>query len=71
MNIPSNLEHMSEKTRNDIGIACFLLKIHDKFEVRTVFGFVGCSCERDINMFTGDPLVEVIFDLKELLAHVK
>jgi hypothetical protein len=36
--------------------------------VRTVFGLVGCSGERDIDMFAGDPLVEVIFDLKEVLV---
>jgi hypothetical protein len=68
MNIPSNLEHMLEETRNDISVACFLLKIQDKIEVRSVFGLVGCSCERNINVFTGDPLVEVVFNLKAVLA---
>jgi hypothetical protein len=57
-----------KETRNDIGVACFLLKISDEFEVCTVFALVGCSCERDIYMFTGDPLIEDIFDLKERLA---
>ena len=70
MNIPSNLEHVSEETRNDIYVLCFLLKIRHKLQVRTVFCLVGCSCERHINMFTGDPLVKVIFDLKEVLVVV-
>ena len=68
MSIPSSLKHVLEETRNDIRVACFLLKISDEFEVRTVFALVGCSCERDIHMFTGDPLVEDIFNLKERLA---
>ena len=59
---------MFEETRDDVCVGCFLLKIHDTFEVGTVFGLVGCSGERDVNMFTGDPLVKVIFDLKEVLA---
>jgi hypothetical protein len=59
---------MSEETRNDIGVVGFLLEIRDKFEVRPVFGLVGCSCERDIHMITGDPFVEVIFNLKAVLA---
>jgi hypothetical protein len=61
---------MSEETRNDIGVACFLLEIHDKFEVRVVFGLVSRSCERDIYMITGDPFIEVIFNLKAVLAQL-
>jgi hypothetical protein len=68
MDAPGILEHMSEKTRDDICLTCFLLEIGDKSEVGTVFGLVGCRSERDINMFTGDPLVEVIFNLKEVSA---
>ena len=69
MNIPSNPEHVSEQTRNDISITCFHLKIHDEFEVRAIFGFVRCSRERNINIFTSDPLVEVIFNLKAVLGY--
>jgi hypothetical protein len=57
---------MSEETWNDVGLTRFLLKIHDTFEVGAVFVLVGCSSESDINMFTCDPLIEVIFDLKEV-----
>jgi hypothetical protein len=64
MNLPSHLEHMPEQTRDDIGLLCFLFKIRDEPEVRKVFGLVGRSCERDINVFTRDPLVEVIFNLQ-------
>ena len=67
--IPSNFKHMFKEMRNDIGIMSFLLKIHDKLEVRTVFGLVHCSCERDIDMITSDPLVEVIFDLEVVLGR--
>lgn len=59
---------MSEETRNNVGVVCFLLEIQDKLKVRAVFGFVGCSCERDVDMITCDPLVEVIFDLKAVLV---
>jgi hypothetical protein len=41
MNIPSNLEHMFEEARDDVCVACFLLKIRDKFEMGTVFAPVG------------------------------
>ena len=67
--IPSDFKHMFKETRNDIGIVSFLLKIHDKLEVCTVFGLVRCSCERDINMITSDPLIEVIFNLKVVLGR--
>ena len=59
---------MFEETRNNIGIPCFLFKIHDETEMCMVLGLVGCSCERDVDMFTGDPLVEVIFNLKAVSA---
>ena len=68
MNIPSNLEHVSEETRYDIGITCFLFKIHDKTEVRLVFGLVCCGCERHVNMFSSHPLVKVVFNLNAVLA---
>ena len=68
MDLPSSLKHMSEETRNNVSLTCFCLKICDTFEVGSVFGLVGCSSERDINMFAGDPLVKVVFDLKEVLV---
>ena len=71
MNIPGHLEHMSEEPRNNVGVMCFLFKIHNKMEVRLVFGLVCCGCERDIYMFTGDPLVEVIFNLRVVLAMLE
>ena len=67
--IPSNLEHVFEQTRNDISIASFYLKIRNEFEVRAVFGFVCCTGERNVDMFTSDPLVEVIFNLKAVLGY--
>ena len=69
INTLSNLEHMFEETRDDISLMCFLLKIHDKFEVSAVFDLVGHSSNRNINMFTSDPLIEVIFNLKEMLGN--
>jgi hypothetical protein len=36
--------------------------------VRAVFGLVRRSCERHIHMITGDPFIEVIFNLKVVLA---
>jgi hypothetical protein len=64
MDLPSPLEHMFEETRDNICLASFLLKIHDTLEVGTVFGLVGRSSEWDIDVFTSDPLIKVIFDLK-------
>ena len=69
INTPSNLEHMFEEMRDDVSHTCFLLKIHDKFEVSTVFDLVGRSSERNINVFTSDPLVKVIFNLRETLGN--
>ena len=31
--IPSLFEHVFEETWNDVGLMCFLLKIHDKLEI--------------------------------------
>jgi hypothetical protein len=64
MGAPSSLEHVSEETR-DVCLTCFLLKIRNTFEVGTVFLLVGCSREKDINVFARDPLIKVIFDLKK------
>jgi hypothetical protein len=69
MDPPSSLEHMFEETRDDGCLTGFLLEIHDTFEVGMIFGFVGWSSERDIDVFASDPLVEVIFDLKEELIN--
>jgi hypothetical protein len=55
---------MPEETRDDVGLAHFLLKINDALEVSMVFGFVSCSSEQDIDMFTSDPHVKAVFDLK-------
>jgi hypothetical protein len=55
---------MLEETRNNVHFTRLLLKIGDTLEVGTVFCLVGCSGERYINVFPGNPLVEVIFDLK-------
>ena len=63
---PSSLEHVLEETRNNVRLTCFLLKIGDAFEVGTVFLLVGCRSERDIRMFTSNPFVEIIFNLKEI-----
>lgn len=66
--IPSNFEHVSEKTRDDISILGFLFKIRNKFEVRAIFCLVGCSCESDVDMLPSDPLIEIVFNLIALLA---
>ena len=50
---------------------CFLFEIHDELEVGHVFGFVGCSRERDIHMLLCGPLIEVIFDLQAMLATLE
>jgi hypothetical protein len=55
MYTPSHLKHVSEETWNDVCLACFLLKICDTFEVGAVFLLVGCSHERDVDMFSRDP----------------
>jgi hypothetical protein len=57
-----------EEARDDVCLACFLLEIHDTFKVGTVFGFVGCGGERDVDVFTSDPLVKVILDLRKKKA---
>jgi hypothetical protein len=64
MDSPSPVEHMSQETRDNVCLTCFLLKIHDMLEVGTVFGLVSCSSEWDVNVFTRDPLIKVVFDLK-------
>ena len=71
MNPPSNLQHMPEQTRDDVCLMRFLLKICDKFEVGMIFHLLGCSGERYINMITGDPFVQVVFNLKGLLALLR
>ena len=58
---------MPEEVRDNVCIMCFLFKIHDTLEVGKVFGLVGCHSEMDINVFTSDPFVKVVFDLKEVL----
>ena len=60
---------MFEEMRDDVSLMHFLLKICDKFEVSVVFDLVGHSSKRNINMFTSDPLIEVIFNLKETLGN--
>jgi hypothetical protein len=57
---------MSEETWNDVGLVRFLLKILDTFEVGAVFLLVGCSRKRDVDVFSSDPFIEVIFDLIEV-----
>ena len=66
--IPSLFEHVIEETQNDVGLMCFLLEIHDKLEMSTVFGLIRRSCEGNINVFSSDPLIKVIFDLKGVLT---
>ena len=68
MNPLSNLQHMPEQTRDDVCLTCFLLEIRDKLEVGMIFHLVGCSSERDMDMIIGDPFVQVVFNLKGLLA---
>ena len=65
MDTPSSLEHVFEKARDDVCLTCFLLEIRDMFKVGSVFGFVGCGGERDIDMFTRDPLIKVILNLRK------
>ena len=60
---------MSEEAWDDVRILCFLLKIHDTLEVGTVFGLVGRSGEWDVDVFTSDPLIQVIFDLKKRIKR--
>jgi hypothetical protein len=55
---------MPEKPRNDVGLLCFLLEIHDAFEVDAIFGLVSCSSEGDIDVLPSYPLIEVVFNLR-------
>ena len=71
MNPPSNLQHMPEQMRDDVCLTRFLLEIRDKFEVGMIFCLVGCGSERDVNMITGDPFIQVVFNLKGLLALLR
>jgi hypothetical protein len=57
---------MSEEMWNDVGLVHFLLKILDTFEVGAIFLLVGCSRKRDVDMFSSDPFIKVIFNLKEV-----
>lgn len=68
-NLPSHLEHMFEETRHDVRLVCFLLKICDKLEMGSIFSLVSCSGKGDINVFAGNPLVKVIFNLNEILGN--
>ena len=63
--IPSSLEHMPKETRNDVGFVCFLLEIHKTLEVGMVFCLVCCGSERNIDVFTSHPLIEIVFDLSK------
>jgi hypothetical protein len=63
IDLPSHLEHMFEETRYDVCLVRFLLEIRNKFEVGSVFSLVDCSGKGNINVFTGNPLVKVIFNL--------
>jgi len=60
----SGLEHMPE-TRNDVGFMRFLLEIHETLEVGTVFRLVRCGSERNIDVFTSHPFIEIVFDLSK------
>lgn len=71
IDLPSHLEHMFEETRHDVRLMRFLLEVRDKFEVGSVFSLVGCSGKGDINVFTSNPLVKVIFNLKKILGNKK
>ena len=63
----STLEHMPEETRDNVCLACFLLKIHDTLEVGLIFCLIDCSSERYVDVIPSDPLVEVIFNLEKVL----
>ena len=63
--IPSSLEHMSKETRNDVSLVCFLLEIHETLEVCTVFCLVCHGSERNIDVFTSHPLIEIVFNLSK------
>jgi len=56
---------VSKETRNDVSLVRFLLKIHETFEVGTVFRLVCRSSERNVDVFTRHPLIEIIFDLRQ------
>lgn len=71
MDLPSILEHVFEEARDNVCIACLLLKTGDTLEVGTEFCLVGCSGERYVNVFPGNPLVKVIFNLHISLRKCK
>ena len=47
----------------NISLNCFLLEIQEFFSMGYKFGFVGRSSERNVDMFTGNPFVQIIFGL--------
>ena len=68
---PSNLEDIFEETRDNVFLTGFLIKVCDAFEVCAEFSLVGGSRERNINMFTRDPFIKVIFNLKDKSRYIQ
>jgi hypothetical protein len=61
--IPCHLEQMLPNSGYNIRLLHSLLEILQTLEVREIFLFVGGLRECDGNVFAGDPLVEIVFNL--------
>lgn len=55
---------MPSNSRYYVGVLRPLVKILESFEVGEIFLFVSGLREGDRNVFAGNPLIEVVFDLE-------
>jgi hypothetical protein len=55
---------MPPEPRHDVGFLGLLVKVLQALEVCEVLLFVCVLREGDSNVFTGNPLIEVVFNLK-------
>ena len=55
---------MPSNSRYYVGVLRPLVKILESFEVGEIFLFVSVLREGDRNVFAGNPLIEVVFDLE-------
>ena len=61
--LPCHFEQMLPNSRYNIGFFCSLVKILQTLEVREILFLICGLREGDGNMFPGNPLVEVVFNL--------
>jgi len=55
---------MPPELRHDVGFLGLLIEVLQALEVCEVLLFICILRDRDSNVFTSNPLIEVVFDLK-------